>query len=596
MTRRIFFKLFFTFVGLFAIAGLGIDYLVKQVNEGVMRESLRASLRKEARLAVSILRGRPIETHPEVEQEIARITGARLTVIRPDGTVVVDSQADPEEMENHAGRPEFVEALAGRDGASHRVSRTVGEELLYVAVPYGDGALRLALPTSEIAARVEEIRGSILSVILLALIPTILLAAWLSRRISAKLSRIMEFSQRLAQGDFSLPIPRSGGGELGQLADSLGNTAKQLRAMIEEVRQERSRFEAAVNGIGEGILLVGRDRRIILSNSALNQMFPEQDLSVGAPLGRWNLPEIPQLFERVFLERQPHSVHLQITEPEERDWKVSCTPILGRAGWVQAAVAVFHDTTDLERLDRIRKDFVINVSHELRTPLAAVQGYAETLLDGAIDDPKHNRRFVQIISQNAERLSRLTADLMTLSQIEVNSREFIMEPHAVREMLSLAADSIRALTEKKNIQVAVAAAPGGETVECDGQAVQEILSNLLDNAVKYTPEGGRIEVGARRDGGAMEFWVSDTGIGIRSEHIPRLFERFYRVDKARSRALGGTGLGLAIVKHLVLAHHGTLRVKSKAGEGSTFYFRIPVRAERKPAPVDEKPEIAVGGS
>ena len=240
-------------------------------------------------------------------------------------------------------------------------------------------------------------------------------------------------------------------------------------------------------------------------------------------------------------------------------------------------VAVFYDITELERLDRMRKDFVINVSHELRTPLAAIQGYAETLLDGAIDEPGTNRRFMRILWQNAERLAQLTADLMTLSQIEVSTREFSFTPHAVRELLEQAADSNRAIAEKKSVTIEVTPVPDDLRVECDSGAIHQVLNNLLDNAIKYTPEGGTVTMGAGAAGERVEIHVRDTGVGIPAEHIPRLFERFYRVDKARSRELGGTGLGLAIVKHLVIAHLGSVRVESAVGKGSTFYFEFPVR-------------------
>jgi two-component system phosphate regulon sensor histidine kinase PhoR len=305
-------------------------------------------------------------------------------------------------------------------------------------------------------------------------------------------------------------------------------------------------------------------------------MFPTERLHVGMSLDQWAQQQVSELFGQVLAESKSCSVELTTELPVERSWKVSCAPITSAKGKVQAVVAVFYDITELERVDRMRKDFVINVSHELRTPLAAIQGYAETLLDGAIDEPETNRRFVKILWQNADRLAQLTSDLMTLSQIEVNAREFSFMHHAVKELLVQATDSIRAVTEKKRVRVQVDPVPAELEVECDPGAIHQVMNNLLDNAAKYTPEGGLISVGARQNGQEVEFYVRDTGIGITAEHIPRLFERFYRVDKARSRALGGTGLGLAIVKHLVIAHHGSVRVESKVGVGSTFYFRIPI--------------------
>jgi two-component system phosphate regulon sensor histidine kinase PhoR len=235
---------------------------------------------------------------------------------------------------------------------------------------------------------------------------------------------------------------------------------------------------------------------------------------------------------------------------------------------------------ELEKLERVRKDFVINVSHELRTPLASIQGYTETLLDGAIHEPEHNVRFLTIIRQNAERLGRLTADLMTLSRLELKSTRFQFASYVAGDLLATCCDSMQPLAEKKHIEIV--AQPGSTTSEvfCDSEAVHQVMSNLLDNAIKYTPEHGKVLVGCRligeNDGEQMEFFVRDTGIGIPTEDLPRLFERFYRVDKARSRQMGGTGLGLAIVKHLVRAMGGEVRVESKLGEGSTFSFTLPV--------------------
>ena len=413
---------------------------------------------------------------------------------------------------------------------------------------------------------------------LLALVPSVLIAAWKSRSISSILSEIITYSHRLADGEFNAAMPEPRGGELGELATQLRSAGGHLRGMFEQLQDERSRFAAAVNGIGEGILVADRRLTLVLSNPAVEQMFPEADFTKGEPVEQWLPAEIPAIFREVLESGEMLAVDVQIATPNQRSWKVSCTPILSKKGKVQAVAAVFYDITELERVDRVRKDFVINVSHELRTPLAAIQGYAETLLDGAIDDPNINRRFVKIVWQNAERLAELTADLMTLSQVEVNTREFHFSPHSVGEILQEAGDSISMILEKKSIALKIDWVDSNLAVECDSGAIHQVLTNLLDNAAKYTPEHGSITLGARQAGEGVEFSVTDTGAGIAPEHIPRLFERFYRVDKARSRALGGTGLGLAIVKHLVLAHRGTVAVSSVAGEGTTFSFRLPLFA------------------
>ena len=576
MTHRIFGKLILACVALLAVAALGVDQLVTRVSSQDLRDSLERGLQEKAQLAQTTLQDRPVEQYPAIAQTIARNAGARVTVIRLDGTVLADSEADPGTMENHATRPEFAQALKGQMGTSSRYSDTVHTEFLYVAIPIEGGALRLALPLAEVDARIGEIRTKILQMTLLALIPAIFLAAWMARRVSHQFSNVIAFSKELATGNFQANAPGFEGGELGALGRTLSGAAGHLRSMFDQLQEERSRFAAAINGIGEGILVADRKLRVILFNPAMEQMFPMERLHVGMSLDQWAQQQVSALFGQVLTEGKACAVELTTELPVERSWKVSCAPITSVKGKVQAVVAVFYDITELERVDRMRKDFVINVSHELRTPLAAIQGYAETLLDGAIDEPETNRRFVKILWQNADRLAQLTSDLMTLSQIEVNAREFMFLPHSVQDLLVQSTDSIRTLTEKKRLRVQVDPVPEGLEVECDSGAIHQVMNNLLDNAAKYSPEGGLISVGALRVGQEVEFYVRDTGIGITAEHIPRLFERFYRVDKARSRALGGTGLGLAIVKHLVIAHHGSVRVESKVGAGSTFYFRIPM--------------------
>ena len=586
MTKRIFLKLILALIGLLIVAALGVDYFVTRSAEANLRRGLENGLKEQARLAVAVLRGRPAESNPEVVDEIAEAAGARLTLIRADGVVVVDSEADPATMENHSTRPEFVEALAGGVGVSTRFSSTVGTEFLYVAIPSEDGALRLALPLSEIRAQTQEIRGRILRVTLVAFIPAVFLAFWLAQRLSARLSQIMSFSTDLARGDFRAPVPAFSGGELGELSLTLQTTAERLRSMFEQLQEERSRFAAAVNGIGAGVLVVDLERRAIVCNPAMRRMFPNENLAVGDRPFTASHRDIAGLFDRVFTQGTSDSVDLSVEEPPRRTWKVSCAPIGGAAGQVQAAVAVFYDITELEETERVRRDFVTNVSHELRTPLASIQGYAETLLDGAVDDPQHNRRFLEIIRQNAERLAQLSSDLMTLSQIEVRARDYDFALVAVNDLLTQASDSIRALTDKKRVSVRVEGLPVSTRVECDSDSLYQALMNLLENAAKYTPEGGAITLGAQREDDEIEFYVRDTGVGIPSDHIPRLFERFYRVDKARSRELGGTGLGLAIVKHLVLAHDGSVRVESEMGKGSTFYFRIPLQRSQRAVGID----------
>ena len=428
MTARILAKLGILTILPLALTAVAVLFLVTDITIRNLENGLETGLSEKARLAESALQGHPPSEYQSMVSELADRAQARLTVIDQSGTVLADSEANPQRMENHASRPEFVQSLQGSTAVSRRFSSTVGTDFLYVAVPMdGGGAVRLALPLAEVNALAAKNRNSITAVILLIVVPIILATAWFARRISSQLSGIVRLSNEIADGNFdgNVPTPKRGDlGELHDLARSLQTTAAKLRSSFNQLHEERSRFAATVNGISEGILVADRRRHIVLYNPAITHMFPDEPLSNRASLDSWSNGEIRKIFDDAIERGQPCSTELSVPEPVRRSWRVSCAPIMSRKGKIQAVAAVFHDITELERVEQMRRDFVINVSHELRTPLASITGYAETLLSGAIHDPLNNQRFVRILWQNAQRLSQLTSDLMTLSQIEVNAREF----------------------------------------------------------------------------------------------------------------------------------------------------------------------------
>ncbi|HTS63234.1 MAG TPA: ATP-binding protein [Candidatus Acidoferrales bacterium] len=473
MTGKIFLKLLAGVLGLLLLALVTVDYFASDLARETYIQNLKDQLAGKCRvLALSL----PVLVNVDVAEarRMAAAAGGRITIIRADGKVLVDSAANAAEMENHRARPEVQDAFAQGLGSNSRLSATLGDRFLYVAVrsPGGSAAIRLAVPLSMIDRQVSQIRGKFLVSTAVAFLPAILIAAILARLISRRLAGILAHAGELARGNFRARLSQTGSSEFGQLARTLNETAENLQITVSQLQ---------------------------------------------------------------------------------------------------------HEHAELEKLERIRKDFVINVSHELRTPLASIQGYTETLIDGALSDPDHNMRFLGIIRHNAERLARLTEDLLTLSRIEQKRKKFEFEPRVANGLIHEALEMIRPMAEKTDIRLRAEPAPGDTVVWCDGEAVSQVLSNLLDNAIKYTPSGGEITVGAREAGDRVEFFVRDTGIGIPEEDLPRLFERFYRVDKARSRELGGTGLGLAIVKHLVAAHGGAAHVESSVGKGSTFYFTLPMQ-------------------
>jgi two-component system phosphate regulon sensor histidine kinase PhoR len=472
LTAKIFLKIIFGVLCVLVVALISVDILASNVAERTYHETLRRELEEKGRM-LGLLAVDNLDRSSF--QRLAHESGARLTLIDRSGLVLNDSEGNPQAMENHAARPEFIAALHGKVGFDLRISNTIGVRFMYVAVPTGEGALRLAVPLKDIKTAVNNIRKQLLAAVALAFLPAMILAAFFARYVSSKLATIIDYAGKLARGDFQARLERGGSDELGVLTGQLNDTGEKLQAMFEQLQREHA---------------------------------------------------------------------------------------------------------ELEKLERVRKDFVINVSHELRTPLASIQGYTETLLEGAIHDPEHNIRFLSIIRQNAERLGRLTADLMTLSRLELKSTKFQFASYYARDLLADSRDSMQPIAEKKNIQIVLEPGPDKAEVFCDSEAVHQVVSNLLDNAIKYTPESGTITLGCRPFEDAptemMEFYVTDSGIGIPAEDLPRLFERFYRVDKARSRQMGGTGLGLAIVKHLVRAMGGEVRVESEAGRGSTFLFTLPV--------------------
>lgn len=581
MTARILVKLGLLTILPLVITAVAVLLLVTNITIRTLEDGLEQSLLEKARLVDASLHGQPPSNYQSSAAELARRAQARVTVIDADGNVLADSEANPVRMENHADRPEFIESLEGGIAVSRRFSSTLSTDFLYVAVPMRDGgAVRLALPLDEVNALAASNRSSITSVILLIVVPLIAATAWSARRISTQLSSIVSLSNEIADGNFEVdaPIPKRGDlREFNELAGSLKTTAGKLRSTFKQLQEERSRFAGAVNGIAEGILVSDRKRRVVLYNPAIKRMFPDEQLESSSKLDNWSNKEIPAIFKRAIKHGGPCSTELSVEEPVQRSWSVSCAPIRSRKGKIRAVAAVFHDITELERVDQMRRDFVINVSHELRTPLASITGYAETLLDGAIHDTRNNERFVRILWRNAQRLAQLTSDLMTLSRIEVKVREFEFLSQSLHDLLNLAAEAIRPVLEPKHLRLEVHPVRPDLTLDCDASAVQQILANLLDNAAKYTPAHGDISVGVEERESKVDVYVRDTGIGIAEQHIPRVFERFYRVDKARSRELGGTGLGLAIVKHLVQAHNGAVWVESELGVGTTFWFSIPLR-------------------
>jgi two-component system phosphate regulon sensor histidine kinase PhoR len=396
-----------------------------------------------------------------------------------------------------------------------------------------------------------------------------------SRSVTLRVRRLKEFTERAAAGDFT-PLERDHGhDELTDLARALSITVAGLGQTIHTLTDERNRSSAILGSMVEGVAVVTGDERILYCNWAFEQIL---ELPVGSSQGR-TLVEALRQADLVALVRQVLPGVEEITGEVEvgtvrrRNFSVTAAPV--RAAGANGAVVVLHDITELRRLERVRRDFVANVSHEFKTPLTAIQGFAETLLNGALEDKANRKRFVEIIREHARRLARLTDDLLKLSRIEAGRLELEIRPIRVETLVSGCVETARLNAKARGLEIQVDLQENTPSVRGDGLQLGEVLQNLLDNAVQYTPSGGYIEVKARSNGNGVTFTVTDTGIGIPESDLERIFERFYRVDAARSREAGGTGLGLAIARHIVEAHGGRIWVESAVGQGSRFHFSIP---------------------
>ncbi|HXE91071.1 MAG TPA: ATP-binding protein [Terriglobales bacterium] len=577
MRSRIFTKLLLAFLLVIAVATATLDFVVRRAWENSLRGEIERSLTEKTRLLAARVRHTSTESLAAVVKEEAQAAGARATVVESSGKVLADSEGDPLTMENHATRPEFRAALAGGTGSDVRRSQTVGVEFLYVAVPIAGGAVRLAYPLTEIAETTAEIRRGLLRGSALAVLMATLLAAVLAHSIAGRLRRIVEFAQRIASGDLSARVAERSTDEIAQVAAALDATARQLEQSFRALDHSRHQLEAVLNGMQEAVIAVGPDGRTEWANGRMRELV--EGIRLGAPLVETvRQPELLKAVEEAAARREVRRARVSGVVPG-RTFEVTAAPLAA-----DGAVAVLHDLTEIERVEQTRRDFIANVSHELRTPLTSIQGYAETLIESGAGG-EAGREFLEIIRKNASRMARLTEDLLTLARVESGERAFELRPVDAGELLEDAVQSFRETARARGVELVVENR-ATRSVLADRDSIHQVFANLIDNALKYSPAGGRVVVGARQDGaepgGRIEFFVRDQGPGVASEHLPRLFERFYRVDKARSRESGGTGLGLAIAKHIVLAHGGTIRAESELGHGSTFVFTL-VGAEKSVA-------------
>jgi two-component system phosphate regulon sensor histidine kinase PhoR len=564
---RIFLKLFAAALVLIAACMLTMNVLIQRAWEGMLRKEIESSMRDKTVMLASRIASTPADQQVQVLKQVAAEAGARTTLIDQSGKVLFDSEADASQMENHAGRPEVQEALKGRVGSSTRVSQSVHVPFLYEAAPVPGGVVRLAYRLSAIDEVNRQVRDNLLKTSAIAALFALALAFIATQSIGRRLVRITAFAERVAAGDLSARIQEESSDEIAHVASALDKTARKLEDGFRALESSRQTLETLLNSMQEPVIAVAEDGRVLWANQRMERLLPS-GIRLGEPLVQSARdPEILRAVQAA-LESRDIVVARAAKIFSGRVFDLTAAPMPGGG-----VVAVMHDQTEIERVEKTRRDFIANVSHELRTPLTSIQGYAETVLDHEkLSDSA--REFLEIIRKNAMRMARLTEDLLVLARVESGERSFKLEPATPQELLDESVQTFQEIASSRNIELTVMNT-ANSFVSVDRDAIHQVFSNLIDNAMKYGQEGQKIMIGAceREDG--VQFFVRDFGAGIPSEHLPRLFERFYRVDKARSRESGGTGLGLAIAKHVVRAHGGTIKAESELNHGATFYFTLP---------------------
>ncbi len=534
-----------------------------------LQAPLLAALRQPAELAA---RCRQYSAHESL----------RLTVVGPAGQVLAESDTDPEHMGNHADRPEVAAALQGRTGWQVRRSHTLGVDLLYVAVPLLDrgqvlAVLRAAKPMAPLTLSLRSVRWRFAGFALLMGAVALLCGVVLARRLTGPLEAMRAMAEAFSRGDFAHRVPPAESAELSALAGALNDMAAQLDERMSTVIAQRNELEAVLTSMVEGVIAVDAGERLLRVNRAAAQWF---GLDPAAVPGRTIYEairnvELQRFVRRILASGEPVDGEITVHGTDDVHLTATGTRLRNRADEVMGVLIVLNDETRLRRLESVRRDFVANVSHELKTPVTSIKGFAETLLDGTEHAPEDRDRFLGIILRQSERLHAIIEDLLTLSRIERDAerQEIQLDETPIDQVLQSAVQSCELAAAEKGIAVRLQATP--LTWLANAALLEEAVVNLLDNAIKYSPTGATVEVATEEGEHALSLVVRDHGAGIAPEHLARLFERFYRVDKARSRKLGGTGLGLAIVKHIVAAHGGRVEVTSVVGQGSTFTILLP---------------------
>ena len=577
-------KLVLSYIFLIAlITGSFYLYFNHTLQKELIEES-RANLASQTQLArLLVASDKRVISPQQFAESIGTVIKARVTLISPDGTVIGDSdvgQARLSQLENHLQRPEVQEALKSGSGSALRYSDTLRTAMLYSAMTYGngstDGVIRLAMPLEYLTSARDTLHGLVGGATLVTLLIGLLFSYGLSNLTSRPLRDMADAAARIGHGGSKARIPVVSNDEIGMLAGVLNDMSERIEDQVQRLSAEKQRLDTILRSMGEGVMVAAPDGVITLVNPAFRRLFSITGEVEGKKLVEISRhPDLLEAFNDLGKPDVNELVREIAIQPQDCTLFTHWVP-LNVDGVRQGIVAVFHDISDLKKAENMRRDFVANVSHELRTPVTVIKGYAETLLAGALEtDPTRAKRFVEIISSHSERLTNLINDILTLSSLESKEALLELNPIDVSGSIAKACLLLQERAVQKNIAI-VNESTGAALprVMADQGRLEQVVVNLLENAIKYTPDGGSVRLFTEDDDAFIRVSVADTGIGIPFKDLPRIFERFYRVDDARTREQGGTGLGLAIVKHIVQLHGGNVSVSSEPGQGSVFSFTL----------------------
>jgi len=586
--KRLIWQIYPPFLLVILIALLAVTWVFSSSLNKFYAQQTQADLEARVRLVIPQVQGYMNKNLANylntLSRELGEPTKTRLTIILLDGKVVGDSEEDPNRMDNHAHRPEVRDALKGKLGIASRFSNTLQLNMMYVALPVVEydqvvGCVRAALPIKDMARTLESVFYPVVNSGLVIALLAAIISLWLSRRISRPLEEMKRGAERFACGEFKGRLPSYKGEEMGGLAEAMNQMAAQLDDRIRTVVRQRNEQEAVLASMIEGVLAINNEERILrINQSAADLLNVDPKAAVGRMIQEVvRKPELQNFFARALVsqDRIEDDITLVI-RGTELFLQAHGTPLRDSSGKDIGALVVLNDMTRLQRLENIRRDFVANVSHELKTPITAIKGSVETLLAGAVEEQENAQRFLEIIARQSDRLNAIIEDLLALSRIEQGEEHQGIEltKAQLRTVFLNTLQACQIKARDKGISLEMDCPDDIET-RINAPLLEQALVNLLDNAIKYSHEKGRILFSAEKKDSSIIIKVQDWGCGIPREHLPRLFERFYRVDKARSRKLGGTGLGLAIVKHIVQSHNGSIAVESTVGEGSIFKIQLP---------------------